>query len=210
MEIDAPYVRLGVTLDGNGSGEVNAGAAPAPVGGTIVDCGAGGTCYANYANGSQVTLTATASSGFEFTGWGDCSGAGTASNAQVLVDTSRQCSASFVLRQFTLGGTVNGLSSGTLVLQLDSDSSPTTQTKSLTANGAYSFDTAFCFRQPLRSQRANPTGWSDLHPRARRRHAGCGQCQQHRGALLGQHPHRERQCRRWLGHGDAGDSGNRQ
>lgn len=63
----------------------------------------------------------------------------------MLVDTSRQCSASFVLRQFTLGGTVNGLSSGTLVLQLDSDSSPTTQTKSLTANGAYSFDTALDF-----------------------------------------------------------------
>ena len=70
VEIDAPGLILGVTLDGNGSGEVNAGAAPAPVGGTIVDCGAGGTCYANYANGSQVTLTATASSGSEFTGWG--------------------------------------------------------------------------------------------------------------------------------------------
>jgi len=59
---------LTVTITGGGSGTVTS----APAG---IDCGA--TCSAGFANGTQVTLTATPASGSTFAGWsGDCTGTG--------------------------------------------------------------------------------------------------------------------------------------
>ena len=61
---------LTVSTVGTGSGTVNS----SPVG---IDCGS--TCSAQFADGSSVTLTATAGSGSEFVGWsgGACSGTST-------------------------------------------------------------------------------------------------------------------------------------
>ena len=60
-----------VTPAGGGSGMVTS----APSG---IDCGSNGsTCTVTFQPGTQVTLTATADSGFQFAGWsGACSGTG--------------------------------------------------------------------------------------------------------------------------------------
>jgi hypothetical protein len=65
-----PLQQLAVDLGGTGSGTVTSGD------GTI-SCP--GSCSSGFAQGSQVTLTATAASGSTFTGWsgGGCSGTGT-------------------------------------------------------------------------------------------------------------------------------------
>jgi subtilisin family serine protease len=61
---------LSVTKDGTGTGSVTS----SPAG---IDCGS--TCAAPFDSGTSVTLTATADSGSDFTGWsgGGCSGTGT-------------------------------------------------------------------------------------------------------------------------------------
>jgi fibronectin-binding autotransporter adhesin len=62
----------------------------------------GGTCTASYADGTTVTLTATAAAGYTFSGWGgDCSG-GTVSTS-VTISATRNCTAAFRLSRVTPG-----------------------------------------------------------------------------------------------------------
>ncbi len=93
----APDWSLNVTVNGTGSGSVSADVVPTPSSGSILDCGDGGTCSASYLQDSRVTLLATpANGGSVFAGWGgDCSPAGTSPTTQVLMQTHRNCSASF-------------------------------------------------------------------------------------------------------------------
>lgn len=78
---------LVITTTGTGFGTVTSN----PVG---IDCGA--VCNFNYADGTQVILTATPSTGSEFGGWsgGGCSGTGT---CNVTVDALTEVSADFNL-----------------------------------------------------------------------------------------------------------------
>jgi hypothetical protein len=74
---------LSVSVIGNGT------VTSSPAG---INCG--GTCSAGYAQGAQVTLTATAASGDSFTGWsgGGCSGTG---SCVVTMNTATNVSATF-------------------------------------------------------------------------------------------------------------------
>ncbi len=65
----SPSFTLSISRLGSGSGTVNSN----PAG---IDCGS--TCSVSFANGQQVTLTATPSNGSDFAGWsgGGCSGTG--------------------------------------------------------------------------------------------------------------------------------------
>jgi subtilisin family serine protease len=80
-----PKVTLTVSTSGSGSGSVTS----SPAG---IDCGA--TCSAAFANGTSVTLTASADSGSKFSGWsgGGCSGTGT---CQVTLTAATSVTASF-------------------------------------------------------------------------------------------------------------------
>ncbi len=80
---------LAVSKTGTGTGAVNSW----PAG---INCGT--TCSANYASGTQVTLTATPDTNMTFAGWsGACSGAGTCT---VTMDGAKSVTAIF-----NLGGT---------------------------------------------------------------------------------------------------------
>ena len=94
---------LAVTKTGSGTGTVTS-----DVGG--INCGA--TCSADYAGGTVVTLTATASAGSRFAGWSGegCSGTGTCT---VTMTQARNVSASF-LAVHTLTVTKTGSGSGTV------------------------------------------------------------------------------------------------
>ena len=76
---------LTVSKSGTGSGTVTS----SPAG---IDCGS--TCSAQFADGVQVTLTATAAAGSVFAGWsgGECSGTGT---CQVTLDSDVSVTAGF-------------------------------------------------------------------------------------------------------------------
>ncbi|HXG41229.1 MAG TPA: fibronectin type III domain-containing protein [Dehalococcoidia bacterium] len=59
-----------------------------------IDCGE--DCDQAYAEGAEVTPTATPSAGAVFVGWsGDCSGAGSNPNATVTMDGNKGCTATF-------------------------------------------------------------------------------------------------------------------
>ncbi len=78
-------VTLSVTLTGTGSGTVTS----IPQG---INCGT--TCNANFAGGTQVTLTATPVDGSNFIGWGGaCSGVG--STCTLTLDANQQVTATF-------------------------------------------------------------------------------------------------------------------
>lgn len=83
------YPGLALTVAATAGGEVDS----APAG--IIDCtSAGGTCSANFAPGTAVTLTATPTSGFTLSGWGgDCSG--TATTCVVSMSSPRTVIANF-------------------------------------------------------------------------------------------------------------------
>ena len=93
---------LGVTV--TGQGHVDAAAAPAPLSGGIAGCdpNGGSACHAGYdreaAAANQVTLVATANTGWHFDAWGDeCSASGV-----VTLVTNRSCTATFVINQYTV------------------------------------------------------------------------------------------------------------
>lgn len=96
---------------GNGDGGGGSEPEPGPVshtltitppsGGAVSDGGAidctsagAGACAASYSAGTRVSLTASAGSGYAFSGWGgDCSGS--LPSASVVMDQDRRCSARF-------------------------------------------------------------------------------------------------------------------
>ncbi len=97
---------LTVSKAGTGSGTVIS----KPAG---INCGA--TCSASYANGTMVTLKATAASGSTFAGWsGACSGTG---NCTVTMNQAQSVTATFNTSgtTFTLTVTKSGVGSGTVV-----------------------------------------------------------------------------------------------
>ncbi|MBI3802256.1 MAG: hypothetical protein HY282_00650 [Nitrospirae bacterium] len=94
---------LNVTKSGTGSGTVTS----SPTG---IDCGA--TCSSSFNSGTAVTLTATASASSDFAGWsGACSGSGTCS---VTIDGTKNVTATFTLKTFTLSVTKAGTGAGTV------------------------------------------------------------------------------------------------
>ena len=93
---------LAVTKTGSGTGTVTS-----DVGG--LSCGA--TCSVDYADGTVVTLTATAASGSRFTGWsGACSGTGTCT---VTMSAARNVTAGFIAL-YTLTVTKSGSGTGSV------------------------------------------------------------------------------------------------
>jgi uncharacterized repeat protein (TIGR02543 family) len=78
--------KLTVTKAGSGTGTITS----VPAG---IDCGS--SCSARYADGTTVTLTATATTPSTFTGWsGDC-GNGTNPTATVVMNANKTCTATF-------------------------------------------------------------------------------------------------------------------
>jgi List-Bact-rpt repeat protein/hemolysin type calcium-binding protein len=99
---------LSVTNSGNGSGTI----ASSPAG---IDCGA--TCSAQYADGTQVTLTATPAAGSTFAGYTG-GGCGAVSPCTVTLDADKMVDAAFVTTpppvQRTLTVTPSGTGTGTV------------------------------------------------------------------------------------------------
>ena len=94
VTIDDGSPELTVTAPANGyvTGTTGSGASLA----TVIDCGSGGRtdCAEEIADGSDVTLTATADEGYGLSGWtGDCSGTGICT---VTVDADKAVGAAFV------------------------------------------------------------------------------------------------------------------
>ena len=90
-----PPVSLSVSETGSGSVTSNDGAISCPA-----------TCSANYANGTQVTLTATPSGGYGFSGWGGaCSGTG---SCMVTMTAAESVSATFTQVTYALSVGVSG------------------------------------------------------------------------------------------------------
>ncbi len=95
---NAPIVRVGLTVtSGNGSG--NGGVTATTNGGniscSIVASTTSGTCTANPEINTSVTLTATPSVGFTFTGWGGGVCSGLAPTCVISMSQARTVSASF-------------------------------------------------------------------------------------------------------------------
>jgi uncharacterized repeat protein (TIGR01451 family)/uncharacterized repeat protein (TIGR02543 family) len=95
---------LYVTKYGSGSVTADSGA---------VNCGA--TCSGAYADGTLVTLTAAAASGWSFTGWsGDCASSGTSPTCQVTMSQARNVAATFTQNTYTLTLNATGTGAGDL------------------------------------------------------------------------------------------------
>jgi hypothetical protein len=90
---------LAISKDGTGTGTVTSD----PAG---IDCG--GTCNADFADGTEVTLTATPAAGSTFAGW---SGDADCSDGVVTMDSAKSCTATFNLIQRTLTVTGTGSNS---------------------------------------------------------------------------------------------------
>jgi len=94
---------LTVSLAGSGSGSVNS----LPEG---IDCGS--DCAESYANGTVVTLTASADTGSTFTGWsGACSGM---NDCTVAMTESKDVTATFTLEQYDLSVFLDGTGNGSV------------------------------------------------------------------------------------------------
>ncbi|HET6171710.1 MAG TPA: polysaccharide deacetylase family protein, partial [Gaiellales bacterium] len=103
-------VHLSVATAGTGNGTITSSPA-------AIACGI--TCYADFTNGTTVTLTAAASAGSSFGGWsGACTGS--SATCTVSLDIARSLTATFALlpghlsvtRSGTGGGSVTGSSAG--------------------------------------------------------------------------------------------------
>ena len=95
---------LTATKSGNGSGTVTS----SPAG---IDCGA--TCSAQYADGTAVTLTATAGPASSFAGWSGCDST-SANSCTVAMSSDRTVTASFAAVARTLTANKIGTGSGTV------------------------------------------------------------------------------------------------
>jgi len=112
--VTATFTQL-FTLSVNETGSGTVTSSP-----TGIDCGS--TCSANYASGTQVTLTATPVSGGSFTGWsGACSGTG---SCIVTMNAAKSVSATFSQVNYALLVGVSG--SGTVTSSPPGISCPST------------------------------------------------------------------------------------
>jgi uncharacterized repeat protein (TIGR02543 family) len=91
---------------GSGTGDVSS----TPAG---IHCGGGASCGAMFTSGSTVTLTAVASPGSTFVGWGyDCAGAGSTPTCALVMGGPHAVSAQFKKNQSYLGVTLVGSGRG--------------------------------------------------------------------------------------------------
>ena len=118
-------VILTITETGNGAGTVTS----SPAG---INCGA--TCSFNFASGTTVVLTATASDGSTFTGWGagPCEGTGTCT---FTITTATTVVANFAqsTNNFTLSVNETGTGTGTVTSSPAGINCPTTCSASFTS-----------------------------------------------------------------------------
>jgi hypothetical protein len=113
-----PLEALSVSVTGSGT------VTSSPAG---INCGS--TCNASFAQGSQVTLTATPANGWGFGGWGGaCSGFG---SCVVTMNTAQSVTATFSLPQYTLNVSVAG--NGTVTSSPSGISCPSLCTMNYTA-----------------------------------------------------------------------------
>jgi hypothetical protein len=96
--VTATFVQnVALTVNVTGSGSVTSSPA-------AINCPS--TCSANFTAGTQVTLTATPASDWNFSGWGGaCSGVG---NCVVTMNAAQSVTATFVATQYTLNVSVAG------------------------------------------------------------------------------------------------------
>ncbi|HZG36384.1 MAG TPA: hypothetical protein VEY87_11110, partial [Gaiellaceae bacterium] len=133
---------LDVGLSGSGTGTVTS----SPAG---INCGA--TCSATYANGTNVTLTASAASGSSFVGWsGDCTGSG--ATCTVTMSQARDVAAIFGVN-YTLLVARDGTGTGTVT------SSPNGVNCGATCSASYG-DGAVVTLTPTPSAGSIFTGWN--------------------------------------------------
>jgi hypothetical protein len=100
---------LAVTKDGNGAGTVTSSSRRA--GASEIDCGS--SCTATYASGTLVTLTAQPAVGSTFASWKGCD-AVFETTCTVTMSETKSVVATFVLQQFTLNVSKDGIGKGTV------------------------------------------------------------------------------------------------
>jgi hypothetical protein len=108
-----------------------------PAGAIEIDCGS--TCTATYASGTVVTLTAQAAVGSMFASWNGCD-AVSGTTCTVTMSEARSVVATFVLQQFTLGVSKDGIGNGTVT----SSSNPAGATEidcGVTCSASYDWST---------------------------------------------------------------------
>ena len=131
--VNLPYYTLTLAEVGTGSGTVS----DTP---SLVNCtGAGGAttgiCSASYISGSPVTLTANASTGSIFVGWGGaCSTSGANPTCALTITSALNVSASFVAAPVSQGGTLKPVTAGVVYGQLGSFSSGASNNGGITAS----------------------------------------------------------------------------
>jgi hypothetical protein len=110
---------LTVTSQGNGGGSVTSSSTPDAA--DQISCGT--ACSATYSTGTQVVLTAYADVGSTFAGWSGCDEeSGTI--CTVTMNEVKSVVATFVLQQFGLTVTKNGIGGGTVTSSSDPATSP--------------------------------------------------------------------------------------
>jgi predicted outer membrane repeat protein len=104
---ESQFYTLTVSLDGTGAGTVDADGISCATGSTGADC------TENYADGTVITITASANSGSTFAGWsGDCTNA--SGDCVVTMDAAKSVTTTFTLDQHALSVTVTGDGSGSV------------------------------------------------------------------------------------------------
>ncbi len=97
---------LAVSKGGTGSGTITS----SPAG---INCG--GTCNADFNDGTVVTLTAAADASSTFAIWGgDCSSCGSNTTCNITMDANKTCTATFTLNQYTITANATGTGAGTV------------------------------------------------------------------------------------------------
>ena len=110
---------LTVTRQGNGGGTVRSSSIPDAA--NQIDCGT--ACTARYSAGTQGVLTAYADVGSTFAGWSGCDEE-SGPTCTVTMSEAKSVVATFVLQQFALSVTKNGIGRGAVTSSSDPSTSP--------------------------------------------------------------------------------------